>query len=222
MAQRRQRSSFQKFKDFVTFPLRAVTLFENDRFGLSSLASERFYNVAREVQGYCLDVGCGRHNRLISEYLNDHGKGIDIYPYDGLGKEHLVGDLRHFPFDAATFDTVTFIASINHVPRPARDVELAEAFRCLKPGGNIVLTMGNPVAEVLVHKLVWFYDRVLGTNLDVDTERGMSAEEDYYVLDSEIKDRLTRAGFVNIKKKHFVTQWFLNHLFVAWKPSSEE
>jgi hypothetical protein len=38
----RHRSRGQKVKDFVTFPLRAVTLFEDARWGLSDLATERF------------------------------------------------------------------------------------------------------------------------------------------------------------------------------------
>ncbi len=115
---------------------------------------------------------------------------------------------------------VTFIANINHVPRSKRDVELAEAFRCLKPGGNIVVTMGNPLAEVVAHRLVCCYDRLLGTHYDVDSERGMTPEEAFYLKDPEIIERLTRAGFRRIAKKYFLTQWGLNHLFVAWKEFS--
>ncbi len=70
----------QKLKDFVSFPVRAVTLFHDDRWGLSSLATERFDYVRREVQGYCLDVGCGRHNRFVTEHLGGNGVGIDVFP----------------------------------------------------------------------------------------------------------------------------------------------
>jgi hypothetical protein len=45
----------------------------------------------------------------------------------------------------------------------------------------------------------------------------MHEEEEYFLLDSEIRDRLHRAGFKDIRKKYFATQWTLNHLFVAWK-----
>jgi SAM-dependent methyltransferase len=211
------RTVFQKTKDFSTFPLRAFTLFERDRWGLSSLASERFDYVSREVRGYCLDVGCGRYNRFISEYVNDKGVGIDVYKHKGLTEENVVEDISHFPFNDHTFDTVTFIANLNHVPRSLRDIELAEAYRCLKHGGDIVVTMGNPLAEILVHKLVVFYDRFFGTKYDLDTERGMHEEEKYYLTDSEIVGRLKKARFTDIKKKYFGTQIFLNHLFVAEK-----
>lgn len=211
------RSFRQKLKDFITFPIRAITLIDKDRWGLSSLDSERFDYIKKEVIGYCLDVGCGKYNRLISQWLNGNGVGIDVYPYDGLKEEHLVRDMSHFPFDFGTFDSITFSAVISHIPSSLRDIELAETYRCLKPGGNVIITEGNPLAQILVHKLVAFYDRFLGTKLDVDSERGMHEEEAYYLSDIEIIGRLKKAGFVDIKKKYFWTQWGLNHIFVAWK-----
>jgi hypothetical protein len=62
------RTRSQHVKDFLTFPLRAFTLFHDDRWGLSSLASERFDYVAAEVRGRSLDVGCGYGNRFITGY----------------------------------------------------------------------------------------------------------------------------------------------------------
>ena len=215
----RARSAWQSAKDCLTIPLRALTLFENDRWGLSSLASDRFYYVAREVRGYCLDVGCGRRNRFVTEFLHGHGKGIDVYPYNGLSAEQVLEDLTQFPFPTGMFDSVTLIANLNHIPASQRDQELAEAFRCLKPGGNLIITMGHPVVEIIGHKLVHWYDRLLGTRHDVDGERGMHHEESYYVREAEIRRRLTRAGFTRIAKKRFVTQWGLNALYVGWRPA---
>jgi SAM-dependent methyltransferase len=214
----KKRSLFQKTLDFLFFPLRAVALIERDRWGLSALASERFFYVARYVQGYCLDVGCGKHNRFIVEFLNGNGKGVDVYKYEGLSDEHILADPRYFPFADESFDSVTFIANVNHIPEPMRDIELSEAWRCLKPGSNIIITMGNPLAEIMVHKLVAFYDRFFGTRLDMDGQRGMDQQEAYYLTDGEIVSRLTSAGFAVIRKRYFVTQWCLNHLFIAGKP----
>ena len=168
-----KRTVSQRIYDFLSFPLRALTLFENDKCGLSSLVSERFDYVSREVTGYCLDVGCGRYNKFITENLNGNGKGIDVYPYEGLSEENIVEDISHFPFESCSFDSVVFIANLNHVPKSLRDIELSEAYRCLKTGGNIIVTMGNPLAEILVHKVIALYDRIFGTNYDVDSERGM-------------------------------------------------
>jgi ubiquinone/menaquinone biosynthesis C-methylase UbiE len=212
-----RRSNSQKVKDFVTFPLRALTLFHNDRWGFSSLASERFDYVSAEVKGYCLDVGCGLGNRFVKEYLSGHGKGIDIFPYEGLTEENIVADLSHFPFAEESFDAVTFIANLNHVPEFQRDLELAEARRVLKPGGNIILTMGLPIVELLIHRLVWFYDYCLGMRVDMDSERGMKEGESCFLPDSEIRERLERAGFKKVVRKRFKTQWGLNSLYVGIK-----
>jgi len=212
-----RRSKTQKIKDFITFPARAFTLFHEDRFGLSSLASERFDYAAAEVTGYCLDIGCAYGNRFVKEYLNGKGTGIDLFPYEGLTEENIVPDFTHLPFADKVFDSVTFIASINHAPKSKRDAELAEAWRVLKPGGNIILTMGLPIVELIVHRVVWFYDCFLGTRVDMDSERGMEEGETYFLSEDEIRERLARAGFKHVIRKPFVTQWGMNRLYVGWK-----
>lgn len=212
-----KRSVAQKAFDFITFPLRAFTLFFDDRLGLSAMASERFDYAADEVIGYCLDVGCGRYNRFVTEYLHGKGIGVDVYPYEGLNAANLIEDLSRFPWNDSTFNTVTFIASLNHIPKSQRDAELGEAYRVTKSPGNIVVTMGNPLAAIVVHKVVWLYDRIFKTRYDVDSERGMGEEEEYYLTDAEITDRLAKAGFGRIQKKYMVTEWGFNHLFVGWK-----
>jgi SAM-dependent methyltransferase len=214
------RSIIQKGIDLLAFPIRAVSVFETDRWGLSSLATERFEYVSQEVHGFCLDVGCGRNNRFIRNFCKGNGCGVDVFAYEGLTQENLLTDPTRFPFPDCSFDSTTFIANLNHVPRSLRDIELAEAFRCLKPGGNIVVTMGNPLAELAVHFVVTQYDRIFGTRNNVDTERGMGVEEEFFLLGAEIRGRLIRAGFRSIRKKYFVTQWLLNHLYIGWKPKS--
>ena len=104
-ARRPLRSRLHRLLDFATFPVRAVAFFGGGHAGLSTLASERFDYVAREVTGYCLDVGCGAGNRFVREYLGGHGVGIDIHPFDGVAPEHVLRDVRSFPFAEDSFDT---------------------------------------------------------------------------------------------------------------------
>ena len=213
-----KRTTYQKLLDTFTFPIRAFCLHYEDRRGLSALSTERYDYAAREVKGYCLDIGCGRHNRFVNEFLNGNGFGIDVFPYEGLSKENVVESLDTLPFEDSRFDSVTFIACINHVPEPKRDLELAEAYRVLKPGGNVIITMGNPLAELAVHQVVHLRDKLLHTKDDLDSERGMDKDEAYFLTDYEIVSRMKKARFDRIKKKYFFTQWGLNHLFVGWKP----
>ncbi|MEL7666002.1 MAG: methyltransferase domain-containing protein [Candidatus Shapirobacteria bacterium] len=211
------RSIDQEIKDFFTFPIRAFTLYERDKFGLSSLQTERYDYVAKEVYGRCLDVGCGRNNRFIKEFVNNNGVGIDVFEYEGLNKKNIVKDMTNLPFKDESFDTVTLIANINHIPKSIRKKELMDIYRVTKNGGQIIVTMGNPLVEILVHKVVWFYDKFFKTNVDVDSERGMKEGEEYFLTDKYIKSLLTKIGFKNIKRKYFITQWGLNHLFIGDK-----
>lgn len=210
----RLRGRARKALDFVTFPLRALMPAGENHVGLTSRRNERFDYVAREVRGRVLDIGCGPHNLFVRRFVED-GVGIDVFPYDGLAPDQMVEDMTCLPFDDGTFDSVTFIANFNHIPRPDRIAELREAYRVLRPHGTVVITMGSKLAEVLIHRLVHLYDRVLGTRLDVDTERGMHEDEDLHVDDDEIIGVLFDAGFVDVRRRRFLTQWGLNHLFVA-------
>lgn len=212
-----ERSTWQKIKDFLTLPLRALCIFEGRRWGLSSIKSERIEYAAREVRGYCLDVGCGKHNVLINDFLEGNGIGIDVFAYEGLKQENIVTDMTHLPFPDNHFDSVTFIANLNHIPVNDRDAELNEAFRCLKQNGNIIVTMPSPFAGILIHKFVHWYDHIFGTQYDVDTIRGMHHDEEFYVTDQEIWKRLEKVGFIKIVKKYFFTQWGMNHLIMGSK-----
>ncbi len=215
-----RRSNVQKAVDFLTFPVRAVMPFragELSKWGLSSRAAERFDYAAREVVGHTLDVGCGPYNRFVTEYLGRRGVGIDIFPYDGLTEDQIFSDLTHFPFEDASFDSVTLIATLHHIPRSKRRTELAEIYRVLRPGGNLILTMATPLTEILVHKVTRLHAKLLGNAYDIDLLREMHEEEEDYVEERELVKQMVHAGFEDIERKYFLTQWGLNRLFVGWK-----
>ena len=210
------RSFLQKTKDIFTFPLRAFLLFHEDKFGLSCQATERYDYAASQVRGRCLDVGCGS-NRFVNEFCSADSLGVDVFKYPDNKNGVIIEDLTKFPWPDASFDSVTFLANINHVPKESRDAELAESFRVTREGGNIIVTMALPIVEIIVHQVVWLYDRLFGTKLDHDNERGMVEGEEYYLTGTEIRERLTRAGYRRIEYKPFWTQWALNGMYIGWK-----
>lgn len=215
-----RRSNIQKAVDFLTFPVRAVMPFragELSKWGLSSRAAERFDYAAREVVGYTLDVGCGPYNRFVTKYLGGRGVGIDVFPYDGLTEDQIFSDLTRFPFEDNSFDSVTLIATLHHIPRSKREAELAEIHRVLRPGGNLILTMATPLTETLVHKVTRLHAKLLGNVYDIDLLREMHEEEEDYVEERELVKQMARAGFEDIERKYFPTQWGLNRLFLGWK-----
>lgn len=91
------------------------------------------------LDGKVLDIGCGK-NELINMYkkLGREGMGVDVFPFEGVDQ---VVDTTDLSFEDGEFDTVTMIACLNHIPFYKRDKVLSEAYRVLKDGGRLFLTM---------------------------------------------------------------------------------
>jgi SAM-dependent methyltransferase len=156
----------------------------------------------------------------VEEYLGGNERGIDVFPYESLGPQNIVEDPSRLPFEQGEFETVTYIANVNHVPRHLRDAEIAEAFRCYKRGGkDILVTMGSILAEILTHPAFAVCDRLFETKYDIDHLRGMQEGEDCFVTGREVRLRLKRAGFVQVSRRRFWTQWGLNGMYIGWKPT---
>ena len=91
--------------------------------------------VIPHIRGRLLDIGCGL-NELVRTYAGD-GTGVDVYQWGEV--EVVVDDTADLPFRDGEFDTVTVVAALNHIPNRAE--ALVEAYRVLKPGGSIIVTM---------------------------------------------------------------------------------
>lgn len=144
----------------------------------------RFLHALRLMRGRALDIGCG-NNRLIREYrrLGHSGIGVDVY--DWGGQDLLVEDTSHLPYEERSFDTVTMIACINHIPNRL-DV-LKESHRLLRPGGHLILTNLTPKISWIWHKFAFW---------DSDQhERGMKEGEVFGLTDQELLRLTKQAGF---------------------------
>lgn len=94
-----------------------------------------------------LDAGCGTGGMLdlYRTWADTSAVGIDLSPdalgfSHGRGHERLAGgDLTLLPFRSGSFDVVTALDVIEHVPDDAR--ALAEISRVLRPGGILVATV---------------------------------------------------------------------------------
>ena len=93
------------------------------------------------MSGLILDVGCGPQTR--ASYQPASGDAAEVAGIDPLMGHQprefafVQGIGECLPFRTATFDHVIFATSLDHVVDPRRS--LAEATRCLKPGGFINL-----------------------------------------------------------------------------------
>jgi SAM-dependent methyltransferase len=174
----------------------------NRRCGWSSFEEERLRAVLPQVEGRLLDVGAGE-NRLVR--LHGHnGVGVDVFDFGGGAT--IVQDTRRLPFRDSEFDTVSFVACLNHIPY--RGDALREAVRVLRPGGRVVATMINRALGHVGHKIWWYSE---------DRQRGGMLEGETGGLNvSEMMRLFGEAGLVNIQHHRFC--YGLNHLYVAQKP----
>jgi len=155
------------------------------------LLNWRVKTVLPHIKGKYLDVGCGT-NDVVKAYSGD-GIGVDVYPWDGVDK--IVENTAKLPFQDKTFDTVSIIASLNHIPN--REKVLEEIKRVLKDNGKIIITMIPPKLSRVWHFLryPWSADQ---------RERGMKEGEVYGMTIKKIENILLNADLQIILKKKFM------------------
>lgn len=185
--------------DAIGIPFRLV-LFDQEwlpRFHWTTLADERLNAVRPWLAGRLLDVGAGP-NTLVNEY--EDGVGVDVF--DWGGGAIVVDDTSHLPFESGSFDTITFIACLNHIPN--RELALREARRLTRPGGRLIVTMIDPILGAIGHKIWWYSeDKLRG---------GMKPGEVGGLWTGDVVRMCRRAGFRLLHHGRFV--YGLNNLLV--------
>ena len=146
-----RKSLLQTVWDFIGVPFRLALIPQEwlPRFGWTTLEDERLAQVLPHIRGRLLDVGAGT-NSLVRRY----GDGVGVDVHDWGGGALVVTDTARLPFDDASFDTVTFIACLNHIPN--RGDAVREARRLVRPGGRLIATMIDPVLGGVGHAIWWY------------------------------------------------------------------
>lgn len=185
--------------DFLGIPFRLV-LFDQEwlpRFGWTTLEEERMRVVLPQVKGHLLDIGAGP-NRLVRE----HGDGVGVDVHDWGGGALVVEDSADLPFEDDSFDTVTCIAALNHIPN--REKVVGEVKRLLRPGGRFVVTMINPILGGIGHAIWWYAE---------DRHRGGMIEGEVGGLWNGDIERMCQAQGLELQHhQRFV--YGMNHLLV--------
>lgn len=214
-ALRRPKRALQACYDLIGAPLRMIALPDHgsERLHLTSLRAERLANVLPVLEGRTLDIGAG-DNMLLRLYRQqatgtareagaEASVGLDVYDWGGGCT--IVESCRSLPFPDRSFDTVSFVACINHIPE--RREALAESLRVLRPGGRIVLTMIGKLIGVVGHALWWYSE---------DKHRE-EQEGEVMGMDPTVVETLVReAGFTSLERRGFV--YGLNTLYLARRP----
>jgi SAM-dependent methyltransferase len=162
------------------------------------LANRRVRAVLPHVSGRLLDVGCGS-NRLVRHHAN--GIGVDVHPWPGA--DVIVTDTATLQWQSASFDTVTIVAALNHIPN--RAAVLVECRRVLRPGGRVIITMLTPRTSRIWHwiRAPWDADQ---------RDRGMQPGEVYGFTSAQLVELFGRAGFALLSQRRFMLG--LNCLYI--------
>lgn len=196
-------SPFVTFFSRLAFPLLSILSREQSlKTGLTPIDDERVIMALKHTKGKALDIGCGANN-FIKSYGN--GTGVDVADWKGC--DVVIQDAANLPFKKGSYDTVTYLACLNHIPN--RNEAVKEAARVLKHDGRIIITMITPRWGQFIH---WWRFR----NDPDHQERHIDHEHELMGMDPDhIKGILHAAGFHNIKRKRFV--FGLNNIFIAQK-----
>ncbi len=206
------KSMWQHAYDFIGAPLRMAVLPDatSERLHLTSLRGERLGRVLLELCGRVLDVGAG-DNALLRLYAREAKRlgvdptraqtsvGVDVVDWGGGCT--IIKSSAELPFEDASFDTVAYVACLNHIPE--REQALVDARRVLRPGGRVVMTMIGRVLGTIGHAIWWYSE---------DKHRDVDEHEEMGLDHGEIIRLFDRASFKLVKLEQFVYR--LNHLYV--------
>ena len=188
----------------VLFPLKMIVPQPAVRRlpGLTTNEDIRVGMVLKHVRGRLLDIGCGK-NRLARAYRAAGGDGIGVDAYDWGNVDLVVPNTAHLPYDRGSFETISFVACLNHIPNRAE--VLLEASRLLAPSGRLLVTNLSPGISRLWHWYA-FWD-------EDQHKRGMKDGEVYGFSRAELHSLLEASGFRVTGRVAF--SWGLNSLYVC-------
>ena len=124
---------------------------------------------------------------------NRFALGIDMHPREGV--DTLIEDAGKLPFDDGSFDTVTCLAALNHIPN--RLEFLKESHRILSLDGQIIVTMIPHGISKIWHGLrkPWDPDQ---------HERGMEEGEEFGFSPAQMSELFRQAGFALSETRRFM------------------
>lgn len=156
-----------------------------------------------------LDVGCAsgyftvhlarRAGQTWAVDVNEADLAAGRRAYPGIRFQ--VASAAALPFPPATFDAVTMLDVLEHVPGAAQQAALAEVSRVTRPGGVLILsvphqgllTIADP--DNLEHRFPRLYRRLTGTPAAPD-----APEHCHYTL-AQLTQMLGQAGF-QVERAH--------------------
>lgn len=196
-------SKTKTFLSRIAFPILVLLSREQTlKLGLTPIDDERVIMALKNTKGHVLDIGCGANN-FVKSYGN--GVGVDVEAWKGC--DVVIEDAAKLPFKKGEFDTVTYLACLNHIPN--RNESVKDAYRVLTKDGRLVITMITPRWGAFIHWLRFRNDP------DHQARHIDHAHELMGMSPGHIKEIIDAAGFKKLERKRFV--YGLNNIYIATK-----
>lgn len=108
------------------------------------------------------------------------------------------------PKVTGTFDVITILAVIEHIPESHMDTFIQACKGSLNEGGVIIITVPHPFVDVILHVLGW-----------LKLIDGMETDQHYGLKISTMKELFHKNGLQLVRHRYF--QFGLNNLFIFKK-----
>lgn len=143
-----------------------------------------------------LDLGCGAgvpYTAYLSERFETVGDDISraqlaLARLYAPGASLVLGDMSSPPFAPASFDAITAIYSIIHVPREQHEALLEALHGLLRPGGRALVVLGANAWEGVDEDWLDLGATMFWSHFDAEASRSMVERAGFRVLESAIEE----------------------------------
>ena len=160
-----------------------------------------------------LDFGCGHQALFLRSVQKLIGRGIGV-DYDATPSRPAANlEIQNFhfkdrfEFPDQTFDHITVLAVLEHIPQDQVDVLFREFRRILKDGGSVLLTTPTPASKPLLEFLAFKLKIISGPEI---------ADHKHYWSRADIENLAARQGLAC--EIHRTFQFGLNSFASLVKP----
>lgn len=174
---------------------------------VEKMASVRKFLNRQPVDIKILDIGCGE-GILVEEY---RAKGYGIIGLDKNYQSNFVqrGDILNSGLPSKSFDLIICLDVLEHLSLGDQEPAIAELYRLLKPGGQLLLTVPN-LAHLLSRLTFLLSGRLIRTS-QVSRHPGDRPINEYLKM-------LEQTGFVIINRNGFFPTFPVTSLLTKYCP----